>query len=80
MAFGTNFCGSSNLEQIFPFGATFEQNIGLVAPRFKAHIKREKVNDFIENFNVFNSFLNVFFFNVFNLFFLTDVSIVKNGK
>ena len=68
LAFGTNFCGSSNLEQILPFWATFEQNIGLVAPRFKAHIKHEKVNDFIENFNVFNSFLNVFF-KMFLIFF-----------
>ena len=60
LAFGANFCGSSNLEQILPFWATFEQNIGLVAPRFKAHIQHEKVNDFIENFNVFNFFLNFF--------------------
>ena len=52
--------GSSNLEQILPFWATFEQNIGLVAPRFKAHIKHEKVNDFIENFNVFNFFFTFF--------------------
>ena len=56
LTFGATFCGSSNLEQILPFWATFEQNIGLVAPRFKAHIKHEKVNDFIENFNVFNFF------------------------
>ena len=57
--------GPSNLEQILPFWATFEQNTGLVAPRFKAHIKHEKVNDLIENFNVFN-----FFFNFFKFFFL----------
>ena len=34
--------------------------MGLVAPRFKAHIKHEKVNEFIENFNVFNFFFNFF--------------------
>ena len=74
--FGANFGGSSNLEQILPFWATFEQNIGLVAPRFKAQIKHEKVNDFIENFNVFNFFFIVFeiFWNFLIFFFLTDVS------
>ena len=36
--------------------------MGLVAPRFKAHIKHEKVNEFIENFNVFNFFFNFFVF------------------
>ena len=29
LAFGATFCGFSNLEQVFPFGAIFEQNIGL---------------------------------------------------
>ena len=37
LASGATFCGSSNLEQILPFWATFEQNIG-----FRAHIKHEK--------------------------------------
>ena len=50
--------------------------MGLVAPRFKAQIKHEKVNDFIENFNVFNFFFIVFeiFRNFVIFFFLTDVS------
>ena len=29
VAFGATFCGFSNLEQVLPFRATFEQNIGL---------------------------------------------------
>ena len=29
LAFGATFCGSSNLEQVLPFRAIFEQNIGL---------------------------------------------------
>ena len=39
LALGATFCGSSNLEQLWPFLVTFEQNIGL------GHIsKHEKVN------------------------------------
>ena len=29
LAFGATFCGFSNLEQVLPFRAIFEQNIGL---------------------------------------------------
>jgi len=46
LAFGATFCGSSNLEQILLFEATFEQNIGL-----EYISSTKKVNDFIENFN-----------------------------
>ena len=47
-----------------------------MAPRSKAQIKLEKVNDFIENFNVFNFFFKFFeiFGNILVFFFLTDVS------
>ena len=37
---------SSNLEQLLLFWAIFDQN----HDRLRAHIKREKVNDFTENF------------------------------
>ena len=47
------FCGSSNHEQILPFWATYEQNIGL-------QHKHEKVNYFIENFIFL--FIFIFFF------------------
>ena len=45
LAFGATFCGFSNLEQVLPFRAIFEQNIGL------EHISSTKVNDFVENLN-----------------------------
>ena len=46
LAFGATFCGFSNLEQVLPFRAFFEQNIGL------EHISStKKVNDFVENLN-----------------------------
>ena len=48
----------------FAFLSNFWAKTGLVAPRFKAHIKQEKVDDFIENFTVFN-----FFFDFFNVLF-----------
>ena len=44
MAFAAFFCGCSNLKQFLPFWATFGQNI----LRFRAHIKHEKVNDFVK--------------------------------
>ena len=59
------------------------QNIGLVAPRSKAQIKLEKVNDFVENFYVFNFFLNFFefFWNILVFFsWPMLVIIVKNEK
>ena len=83
LAFGAIFFGSSNLEQILSFRATFEQNIGLVAPRSKAQIKLEKVNDFVENFNVFNLFFYFFeiFWNILVFFsWPMSVIIVKNEK
>ena len=44
--FGATFCSCSNLEQVLPFRAIFEQNIGL------EHISStKKVNDFVENLN-----------------------------
>ena len=54
--FGTTFCGSSNLEQILPFWATFEQNIGL------EHISSTKKSTIllIENF-IFKIFWKMFF-------------------
>ena len=50
--FATTFCGSSNLEQILPFWATFEQNIGL------EHISSTKKStiSLIENFIFLNYF------------------------
>ena len=43
LAFGPTFCDFSTLEQLLPFWAIFEQNIGLE--------NHEKVNDFIRNCN-----------------------------
>ena len=44
LASGATFCGFSNLEQVLPFRAIFEKNIGL------EHISStKKVNDFVEN-------------------------------
>ena len=45
---GANFCGSNNLEQFVPFLSNFSEQ-----GRFRAHIKHEKANDFIENFKSF---------------------------
>ena len=42
-----SFCGS-NLEQFVPFLSNFSEQ-----GRFRAHIKHEKANDFIENFKSF---------------------------
>ena len=52
--------------------------MGLVAPRFKAHIKHEKVNEFIENFNVFNFFFNFFWFFFFFLLWRTKIKLLIN--
>ena len=46
LAFGATFCGFNNLKQVLPFRAIFEQN-----DWFRAHVKHEKVNDFVENLN-----------------------------
>ena len=46
MAFGATFCGFSNLEQVLPFRATFEQNIGL---EHKSSAKHK--HNFVENLN-----------------------------
>ena len=45
---GASFCGSNNLEQFMPFLSNFSEQ-----GRFRAHIKHEKANDFIENFKSF---------------------------
>ena len=45
---GASFCGSNNLEQFVPFLSNFSEQ-----GRFRAHIKHEKANDFIENFKSF---------------------------
>ena len=45
---GASFCGSNNLEQFVPFLSDFSEQ-----GRFRAHIKHEKANGFIENFKSF---------------------------
>ena len=67
--FWATFCGSSNLEQILPFWATFEQNIGF------EHISSAKKSTISQKTSIYVNFLNVYqFFISFQLFFLTDVS------
>ena len=63
LAFGTTFCGTSNLEQILPFWATFEQNIGL---EHKSSTKKSTIS---YKTLIYANFLNVYQF--FNFFFLT---------
>ena len=45
---GASFCGSNSLEQFVPFLSNFSEQ-----GRFRAHIKHEKANDFIERFKSF---------------------------
>ena len=45
LAFGATFCGFSNLEQVLPFRAIFEQNIGFehISSTKKSTISWEKL-------------------------------------
>ena len=84
LASGATFCGSSNLEQILPFWATFEQNIRL------EHISSTKKSTISSKTSIHANLLNVYQF--FLLFFIKNtkasshfswpmlVIIVKNEK
>ena len=53
--FAATSCGSSNLQQVLPFWATFEQNIGLV------HTSSMKsLDNFIENVSLCANFFSVY--------------------
>ena len=45
LAFGATFCGFSNLEQVLPFRAIFEQNIGF---EIKTNAKKSRRFDLSE--------------------------------
>ena len=54
LAFGATFCGFSNLEQVLPFRAIFEQNIGL------EHISSTKKSTISWKTSIHANFLNGF--------------------
>ena len=56
LASGATFCGSSNLGQILPFWATFEQNIRL------EHISSTKKSTISSKTSIHANFLNVYQF------------------
>ena len=59
LAFGATFCGFSNLEQVLPFRAIFEQNIGL------EHISRTKKSTISWKTSIHANFLKAY--HVINL-------------
>ena len=58
LAFGATFCDSSNREQILPFWATLERNIGL------AHISSTKKSTISRKTSIFN-FFKIYLFSYF---------------
>ena len=68
LAFGATFCGFSNLEQVLPFRAIFEQNIGLehISSTKKSTISRKTSihANFLKAYHVINLIINNVFCSV----------------
>ena len=63
LAFGATFCGFRNLEQVLPFRAIFEQNIGLehISSTKKSTISWKKNNscEFLEGLSCYQPFEHI---------------------